>query len=76
MGQEIHHDRGFKGHDYSHRASLFISMATELRQNYFVDLKEGYFGPFSSSHSLAFSSPCSADLRIHSTAFRLFFPTP
>ena len=66
----------FKGYDYNQGASLFISMAAEPRQNYFVDLKEGYFWPFSSSHSLAFSSPCSADLRIHSTAFRLFFPTP
>ena len=43
MGQEIHHDRRFKGYDYSQGASLFISMATEPRQNYFVYLKEGFF---------------------------------
>ena len=40
MGQEIHHYRRFKGYDYSQGASLFISMATEPRQNYFGEVKE------------------------------------
>ena len=64
MGQEIHHGRRFKGYDYSQGASLFISIATEPRQNYFAYLKEGFFYlPFSSSHFFAGSSPSSATLR-------------
>lgn len=63
MGQEIHHYRRFKGYDYSQGASLFISMATEPRKDYFGGVKDANYLPFSSSHFFAGSSPSSAALR-------------
>ena len=76
MGQEIHHYRRFKGYDYSPGASLFISMATEPQKDYFGGVKDANYLPFSSSHSLACSSPSSAALRYHSVAVLMFFLTP